>query len=138
MTLTSRSDWAGVLNRVVISFQDPFHSEVANFLANLHSQGYQTSPLNAYRSAVSNVHDRVDDMDVGKHPLVFRLLKGAFHARPPLPHYTRMWNVQVILNCMQQWVATTSLPLKLLSLKLVMLLLLSKPIPFCRSGITVY
>ena len=66
-------------------------------------------------------------MDVGKHPLVSRLLKGAFHARPPLPRYTRTWNVQVVLNCMQQWVDTTSLSLKLLSFKLVMLLCLARP-----------
>ena len=103
-------------------------SEVANFLADLHSQGYQTSFLNAYQFAISSVHDRVDDMDVGKHPLVSRLLlKGTFHARPPLPRYTRTWNVQVVLNCMQQWVDTTSLSLKLLSFKLVMLLCLARP-----------
>ena len=60
-------------------------SDVINFLADLHSQGYQTNFLNAYRLAISSVHDKVDDMDVGKHPLVARLLKGAFHARPPLP-----------------------------------------------------
>ena len=67
-------------------------------------------------------------MDVGKHPLVSRLLlKGTFHARPPLPRYTRTWNVQVVLNCMQQWVDTTSLSLKLLSFKLVMLLCLARP-----------
>ena len=73
------------------------------------------------------MHDRVDDMDVGKHPLVPRLLEGAFHARPPLPRYTRTWNVQVVLNCMQQWVDTASLSLKLLSFKLVMLLCLARP-----------
>ena len=56
-----------------------------NFLADLHSQGYQNNSLNAYQSAISSVHDKVDDMDVGKHQLVTRLLKGAFHARPPLP-----------------------------------------------------
>ena len=58
-------------------------SDVANFLADLHSQGYQTSSLNAYRSAISSVHDKVDDVEVGKHPLVARLLKGAFQTRPP-------------------------------------------------------
>ena len=70
-------------------------SDVANFLVDLHYQGYQTNSLNAYQSAISSVHDKVDDMDVGKHPLVARLLKGAFHARPPLPQYTDTWNVQV-------------------------------------------
>ena len=49
-------------------------SAVANFLADLHSQGYQTNSLNAYTSAISSVHDRVDDMDVGKHPLIARVL----------------------------------------------------------------
>jgi len=37
-------------------------SDVANFLAELHSQGYQTNSLNAYRSAISSVHDKVDDV----------------------------------------------------------------------------
>ena len=102
-------------------------SDVANFLADLHSQGYQTSSLNAYRSAISSVHDRVDDVDVGKHPLISRLLKGAFHVRPPLPRYSSTWDVQVVLNCIQQWGNTTSLSLKLLTFKLVMLMCLARP-----------
>ena len=101
--------------------------DVANFLAELHSQGYQTSSLNAYRSAISSVHDRIDDMDVGKHPLLSRLLKGAFHARPPLPRYSKTWDVQVVLRCMEQWGDTTSLSLKLLTFKLVMLMCLARP-----------
>ena len=64
---------------------------------------------------------------MGKHPLVSRLLKGAFHARPPLPWYTRTWNIQVVLNCVQQWGDTTSLSRKLLSFKLMMLLCLARP-----------
>jgi len=66
-------------------------------------------------------------MDVGKHPLVARLLKGGFHARPPLPRYTGTWNVQVVLDCMLQWGDTTSLSLKLLTYKLVMLMSLASP-----------
>jgi len=96
MIHTSRSSWAGVLNGVSILKI----SIVANFLADLHAQGYQTSSIN--RSAISSVHDRLDDMDVGKHPLVSRILKGAFHARPPLPHYISTWNVQVVLDCISQ------------------------------------
>ena len=48
------------------------------------------------------MHDRVDDVDVGKHPLVARVLKGAFHARPPLPRYTTTWNVQIVLDSISQ------------------------------------
>ena len=41
-------------------------AEVANFLAYLFQQGYQSRSLNAYRSAISSVHDRVDGVEVGK------------------------------------------------------------------------
>ena len=102
-------------------------SDVANFLADLHTQGYQTNSLNAYRSAISTMHDRVDDMDVGKHPLAARVLKGAFYARPPLLRYTTTWNVQVVLDSILQWGDTTSLSLKLLTYKLVMLMALTRP-----------
>ena len=63
-------------------------SDVANFLAELHRQGYQSSLLNSFRSAISSAHDQVDGVTLGKHPLICRVLKGAFNARPPLLCYT--------------------------------------------------
>ena len=102
-------------------------SDVANFLAELHSQGYQTNSLNAYRSAISSVHDKVDDVDMGKHLLMARLLQGAFHARPPLPKYIGTWNVQVILGHILLWGDTASVSLKLLTVKLVMVMSLARP-----------
>ena len=47
-------------------------ADVAYFLANLHDRS-----LNAYRSAISAVHDTVNGMEVGKYPVISRLLKGA-------------------------------------------------------------
>ena len=44
--------------------------EVVNFLADLFDQGYQYRSLNAYRSAISSVHEKIDGHDVGQHPLV--------------------------------------------------------------------
>ena len=102
-------------------------AEVANFLAHLFKQGYQSRSLNAYRSAISSIHDRVDGMEVGKHPMITRLLKGAFHARPPLPRYTTTWNVQTVLEYIERMGTTTSLSLKQLSHKLCMLLALTRP-----------
>ena len=84
-------------------------AEVANFLANLFEQGHQSRLLNAYRSAISSVHDRVDGMEVEKYPIITRLLKGAFHARPPLPCYTVTWNVQALLEYIEGMGTTTSL-----------------------------
>ena len=57
--------------------------EVVNFLADLFQQGYQYRSLNSYRSAISSVHEKVDGYEIGQHPLVIRLIKGAFHERPP-------------------------------------------------------
>ena len=48
---------------------DPFSgpvSEVANFLASLYGEGYQYNSVNAYRSAISSVHDKVDGVNVGQ------------------------------------------------------------------------
>ena len=84
-------------------------AEVVNFLAHLFKQGYQSHSLNAYRSAISSVHDRVDSVEVGKHPMVTRLLKGVFHARPPLPLYAATWNVQTVLEYMEGMGANSSL-----------------------------
>jgi len=102
-------------------------SEVANFLAELFHQGYQSRFLNAFRSAISSVHNQVDSVAVGQHPTICRLLKGAFHERPPLPRYTATWNVQTVLQYLEGMGPTATLSLKFLTFKLVMLLALTRP-----------
>ena len=73
-------------------------ADVANFLVYLHAEGYQSRSLNSFRSAISSVHDTVDGMEVGKHPMISRLLKEVYYIRPPLPRYTSTWDVQVVLR----------------------------------------
>ena len=94
--------------------------EVVNFLADLHQEGYQYRSLNAYRSAISSAHERVDGYTVGQHPLDTRLMKGVFSDRPPLPRYTCTWNVQTVLS---ELGSNDSLSLKQLSWKITMLAL---------------
>ena len=60
---------------------------MANCLAHLHEEGYQSKSLNAYRSVISSAHDTVDRVEVWKHPMISRLLQGAYDARPPLPRF---------------------------------------------------
>ena len=50
-----------------------------------------------------------------------------FHERPPLLRYTATWDVRVVLRYLESVGPTTSLPLKLLTFKLVMLLALTRP-----------
>ena len=102
-------------------------SDVANFLAELHKEGYQSSSLNSFRSAISSAHDQVDGISIGKHPMICRVLKGAFNARPPLPRYTLTWSVETVLHYLESIGPSTSLSLKLLTFKLTMLLALTRP-----------
>ena len=76
--------------------RDPIRGPVAdilNFLAELFEQGFQYRSLNAYRSAISSVHEKIDGIEVGKHPMVSRMLKGVFNERPPRPKYESVWKV---------------------------------------------
>ena len=102
-------------------------ADVANFLAHLHDEGYQSWSLNAYRSTISSVHDAIDGVEVGKHPMVSRLLEGAYHVRPPLPRYTSTWDEQVVLHYFKGLGSSSSLSFKLLTFKLVMLMALTRP-----------
>jgi len=102
-------------------------ADVANFLAYLFKEGYKSRFLNSFRSAISSVHDPVDGIEVGKHPTISRLLKGAYHSRPPLPRYTSTWNVQVVVQYLDGLGPSDFLSLKQLTFKLVMLLALTRP-----------
>ena len=101
--------------------------EVINFLADLFTQGYQYRSINAFRSAISSVHDKVDGCDVGQHPLVNRLLKGVFHQRPPQPRYTQTWDVGLVTNYFKSKGENKSLLLPDLTHKLAMLMALTRP-----------
>ena len=101
--------------------------EVVNFLADLFKQGYQYRSLNSYRSAISSVHEKVDGYEVGKHPLVTRLIKGAFHERPPQPRYSGTWDVSRVTSYFVSRGANQNLSINDLTCKTVMLMALTRP-----------
>ena len=98
-----------------------------NFLADLFKQGYQYRSLNSYRSAISSVHEKVDGYEVGKHPLVTRLIKGAFHERPPQPRYSGTWDVSRVTSYFVSRGANQNLSINDLTCKTVMLMALTRP-----------
>jgi len=69
----------------------------------------------------------VNEVEVGKHLTISRLLKGAFHSRSPLPRYTSTWNVQVVLQYLEGLGPSDALTLKQPMLKLTMLMCLTRP-----------
>ena len=102
-------------------------SEVANFLATLYQEGYQYNSVNAYRSAISSVHEKVDGVPVGQHPIITRLVKGVFNVRPPIPRYSSTWDVQKVLKYLDSQGKQTPISLKALTLKTAFLLAITRP-----------
>ena len=97
---------------------------VLSFLASQFHKGHQYRSLNIYRSAISSAHPRIDGFEIGKHPLVTRLMKGVFNKRPPLPKYSTTWSVGTVLTYSGSLGNNSDMSLKDLSHKLATLLAL--------------
>ena len=94
------------------------------FLASLYQSGMQYRSINTIRSAISMTHDHVEGIPMGQHPLVSRLLKGVYNLRPPQPRYTATWDVDIVVRFFQALGNNGTLPLKILSQKLALLMAL--------------
>ena len=99
-------DWCQPRNRN--PFEGPV-SDVVNFLVELYLQSYQYRSLNSYRSAITSIHSKVEGRLVAEHPLVLRVLKGAYNSRPPFPRYNTFWDVGVVLQHIRGWGQNSSL-----------------------------
>ena len=106
-------------------------ADVVNFLVELFHQGYQYRSLNAYRSAISLVHEKVDGEPVGQHPLVSQVLKGAFNERPPRPKYHSTWEVNLVLDMFRSEGVPSSLTLQKPTFRTVVLFVLTRQ---CRGA----
>ena len=73
------------------------------------------------------MHSKVDGQPVDQHPLVTRMLQGAYNERPPLPKYSTVWDVGVVLKYLRGLGENGTLSLQLLTLKSVMQLALTRP-----------
>ena len=80
--------------------------------------------MNSTRSAVSMMHDRVEGVPIGQHPLVTHLLKGVYNLRPPQPRYSDTWNVDMVIQHLQFLGDNSKLTLKVLGQKLALLMAL--------------
>ena len=67
----------------------------------------------------------VDGFQVGKHPLISRTMKGAFHLRPPQLRYNGRWDVSKVLQLLKSKGDIAAFSLKDLTFRLVMLLALA-------------
>ena len=111
----------------IIKGIDPLTANLNNgldFLCELFDKGLRYSALNSARSALSCVLGLTEGMKFGCHPLTIRLLKSFYNQRPPMARYSSIWNINVVLDYLRELTPLSSLSLKMLSFKTVMLLLL--------------
>ena len=99
------------------------------FLHKLHQNNLGYSALNTARSAVSNIDEHSNNTrmytPIGKHPLVCRYLKGIFNKLKPVPKFHNIWSVDTVLEYLTLAWPLEKLNRKELTLKLVMLIVLT-------------
>lgn len=98
--------------------------EGSHFLASLFSEGKAYCSINLYCSSISGHYDLVSGCLVGRQPLICHLLRGAHISHPPIPKYSHLWGVSLVLDLFCTWPDNDSLPLHQLSAKLTLLLCL--------------
>ena len=86
--------------------------------------GLNYSALNTARCAISSFVQQDNDKSIGTHHLIKRFFKSVFELRPCFPRYQNIWNVEPVLKFLKNLSPTATLPLKDLTLKLVMLIAL--------------
>ena len=107
----------------MIDFMQPQICEVANYISSLYKSGLSYRAINCARSALSSFI-YMDNLPVGKHPLIKRLLKGIFERRPALIR-NHIWDVKIVLDYWAQIGPANVLNLKQLTIKLVIILALA-------------
>ena len=60
----------------------------------------------------------------GSDPDLARFLKGIYNIKPPMPRYSKTWDVDIVLKFLANWMPLQSLSLKELTLKAVTLVAL--------------
>lgn len=111
-------------NRNNLSFTNPCISTILGFLTSLYEAKLGYSSINTARCALSSFFGKIDNVQLGEHPLVKRLLKGVTKLNPPLPKYKTTWDVDSILELYKGWPDNSEIDLFNLSLKLCSMLAL--------------
>lgn len=93
------------------------------FLTELYEDGVGYSAINTAKDALPNIVTlaEMDNVQLGNHALVKRVMKGIFNCRPSMPKSTQVWDVSLVLQFLMS-ISLENISLKQLTLKTVMLL----------------
>ena len=75
-------------------------TEVLSFLTNAFNEGRSYSSINIFRSMLSYTLRLGPSglAELGKHPLVVKLMKGIYNSRPPTLRYSTTWDPELVLK----------------------------------------
>ncbi|XP_043486358.1 uncharacterized protein LOC122513898 [Polistes fuscatus] len=113
-------DWVSYCSSKDINAFHPQENDVICFLTHKFNEGANYSTLNTARSALS----LVCDINIGKNPLVSRLLKGTYNFKPAKPRYDRIYSLDPILKELEALSPLNELDLPQLTTKLAVLIAL--------------
>ncbi|XP_066015488.1 uncharacterized protein [Pocillopora verrucosa] len=102
-------------------------TDALEFLAAIFDQKLSYSSINSACSTLSTILQTSSNCNYtfGEHPDVKRFMKGVYQNRPPMPRYNKTWDVNVVLQNLRGMGKATELSINELTLKLVMLIVLT-------------
>ena len=77
-------------------------TDCAEFLSSLFHKGLQYRTIAGYRSMLSSVLPPVNNIPVGQHPHIVRLIKGIFNSRPPTTKLLPEWELPLVLGLLKR------------------------------------
>jgi hypothetical protein len=98
---------------------------VLDFLLGLFHEGKAYRSINVYCSMLSGTLEKIEGWDVGKHPLVVKVMQGISNSSPPKPKYTGFWDTDTVLKYIEALGPDNGLSLAVLSKNLVIVLALT-------------
>ncbi|XP_036138899.1 uncharacterized protein LOC118644431 [Monomorium pharaonis] len=114
-------DWWTFCHSGSIPLFLPTPAEALDFLAQQLNQSNSYSTINTARSAISLISHN----EIGTHPLIKRFCKGVSALKPPRPRYNLIWDAAPVVAKLATLYPYDSLPLKVISKKLALLLALA-------------
>ena len=70
-------------------------------MTDLFSSGLGYSAINTARCALSSFLNFDQNTNIGSHVLVKRFMRGIFVMKPSLPRYAVTWNVNIVLDYLE-------------------------------------
>ena len=95
----------------------PDLNDTFEFLISVFHTGVGYSSINTARSSQSALIEPINDLTLGKQPIIQRYMRGIFNSRLSLPNHTATWNPDNALNYFNSVPVNDDLTLKQLSHK---------------------